>query len=94
MAELSQHKTGKLSNLESIYPKTKFLELLINSLPPDIDVFNDKIALDKNVAKVLMSILKQIQVLIRKPTRIMREVNVSDDQDYFNCYPALNKNFK
>ena len=94
LAELSQHKTGKLSDLQSMYPKTKFLELLINSLPPDIDIPNDKITLNENVAEVLMSILKQIQVLIRKPTRKVCEVNVCDVKDHFNCYPALNNSFK
>ena len=94
LAELSQGKTVTLSEIQAIYHKTIFLKHLTNSLPPNIDIQNDKITLQENVAEVLLSILKQIQNLIRKPTRKLTETNISSDEDHFNCFPALHQNFK
>ena len=94
LAELSQCKTANISDLQAMFPITKFLELLTNSLPPKIDIQNDRITLYENVAQLLLSILKQIQVLMRKPTRKLYEIDVCDDNDPFNCFPALRQNFK
>ena len=70
-----------------------FLKLIMNSLQPNIDIYNNKIILQENIASLLESILKQIQFLLRKPSRELLEENESYD-DFFNCFPALLESFR
>ena len=93
LAELAKQQTVSLSDTQALYLKMNFLKLLINSLQPNIDIHNNQIILQENVASLLESILKQIQFLLRKPTRELLEENESCD-DFFNCFPALLKNFR
>ena len=92
IADLALQQTVTFSNIKALYPRLHFIKLLANSLPPQLDVQNDKISLQENVAEVLFTILKQIQLLIRNPTRVLKEDIPLGREDYFNCFPALHAN--
>lgn len=64
------------------------LEILLNSVPATInlDLDENKYTLHQTVATLLFSILKKIQILLRKPTRILVEKpSVEQEISFHHC---------
>ena len=94
IADLALRKAVSLSKFKVLLPRLHFIKLLINSLPPHLDILIDKITLQVNVAEVLFTLLKQIQLLMRKPSRILTEGTSLEGEDFFNCFPSLHTNLR
>ena len=80
--ELSLGKSVAIDNLKNIYKKSFSLEIIINSIPPNIDTLNAIITLQPDVAQLLHAILKKIRHIIKRPSRKLVEVTTSTELDF------------
>ena len=93
ISELSLGKCVASDDLKNIYKKTFSLQIIINSIPPNIDAINGNIALQPEVAQLLYAILKKIRHTIKRPSRKLVKATTTSNLDFLSYFPGLRNNY-